>query len=475
MAMIGRKEERELFLDWIGSGEAELICVYGRRRVGKTYFVNDLLSGFFGFDASGLAEGGEAVQLRAFHEALLDYGDEGQHPPKDWWEAFRRLRSLLDGPGCVRTPEGKRVVFLDELPWFDTPRSSFKAAFSDFWNRWAQRQPDVKVVICGSATSWILREIMRTEGSLNRRVTHSLYLAPFTLREVEEFLRVERGIDWGPREVIECYMVFGGMPYYLRQLQNRLSLAENITALCLQAHAPLKDEAKRLLDTTLSGKPIYYEVLSALSARKNGMARKELVEALCLKDGRAFSGVLMGLEECGYIRSYENPYRRGRKGMYQLIDPFLLFSAKFVVGERPLRDWQAYYDTPSYNAWRGNAFEMVCICHLGQMKHALSLGAMATADFPWTSSNPDDRAQVDLVIERPDKVTYLCEMKFTNAPLALGPAECEGLARKVEAFRRETKTKNSVQLVLISAAGVKRVSQEGLVARTLEGSDLFVF
>ncbi|MDO4289976.1 MAG: AAA family ATPase [Eggerthellaceae bacterium] len=455
------------------SDEPELVCVYGRRRIGKTFFVNELMQDYYAFDASGLAEGGEASQLNAFHAALTDYGDTAKAAPADWWEAFRRLRALLERAECPRTPEGKRVVFLDEFPWFDTPRSGFMGAFSDFWNRWAQRHTDVKVVICGSATSWILREVLKTEGSLNRRVTHSLFLSAFTLGEVEEFLRVEKRLDWARREIIECYMVFGGVPYYLRKIQPRLSLSQNITSLCLAPQAPLRDEARILLDSTLSNRPVYYKVLSVLGEKKTGLSRKELLEAVGVKDGQGFTAVLMGLEECGYIRKYENPYRKGRKAMYQLIDPFLLFSMRFVGGDKFVSDWATYYDTPSYNAWRGNAFEIACLCHLPQIKRSLSLSTMSTRDFPWRSSASKRGAQVDLVIERPDRITYLCEMKFTNAPFSLSAAAVEELERKREVFKVETGTKHSVQTVLVSAAGVKGRVDE-IVSQTVSGDDLFV-
>lgn len=474
MALIGRRREKEQFLEWLCSDESELICISGRRRVGKTFFVNELLEDYYAFDASGLAEGGDSVQLRGFAEALRDYGDAHDELPRDWWDAFRRLKALLDRPECPRTPEGKRAVFLDELPWFDTPRSNFMNAFSDFWNRWAQRRDDVKVVICGSATSWMLREVLQTEGSLNRRVTHSLHISPFTLREVEEYLRVERGIDWDRRDIIECYMVFGGTPYYLRRLQSRLSLAENITALCLTPQAPLKGEAKRLLDTTLSDKPLYYRTLAKLDERKYGFARKELVDALGIKDGNGFSTVLSGLEDCGYIRRYENPYRTGRKAMYQLTDPFLHFSMHFIGEGRPT-DWLSYLDTPSYRTWRGHAFEMVCLCHLPQIEHALSLSSMTLREFPWSGNGEMGGAQVDLVIERADRITYLCEMICTDAPFSVSTTYRKELASKMTVFKEATATRNSVQLVLVSAAGFARGTHADIVARTVEGSELFAF
>ena len=473
MGIIGRKSEQRDFLEWMASDEAELICVYGRRRVGKTYFVNELLNGYYAFDTSAQDKSSEAVRLRIFHAALREYGDGSSSAPSDWWEAFDRLKALLDRPECPRTPEGMRAVFIDELPWFDAPRSEFMNAFSDFWNRWCVRRKDVKLVICGSATSWILREVLQTEGSLNRRVTHSLCLQPFSLRECEEFLRNDKGIEWSRQQIIEAYMVFGGVPYYLRLLQARLSLAQNITSLCLAPQAPLKGEAKRLLDSTLSDKPLYYQTLAELGRTKNGLPRKELVNRLGVKDGQGFPAVLLGLEQCGYIRRYDNPYRKGRKAVYQLIDPFLLFSSRFIGGKEPLENWAAYYDTPSYNAWRGNAFEMVCLCHLPQLHRALSLEAMRTRDFPWESSQSSPGAQVDLVIERPDRITYLCEMKYTAAEFSVSAAYRKDLLRKAEVFKDESHTRNAVQAVIVAAAGFRHNANSDMVVQVVEGDDLF--
>ena len=270
-------------------------------------------------------------------------------------------------------------------------------------------------------------------------------------------------------------MVFGGMPYYLRLLQARLSLAQNITALCLSPQAPLRDEAKILLDSTLSDKPLYYEILAALGKKKNGLSRQELVKGLGVKDGKGFTTALAGLEECGFVRRYENPYRKGRKAMYQLLDPFLLFSMKFMGDARKVRDWVDYYDTPSHNAWRGNAFEIACVCHLAQIDHALSLSSMSIREFPWSSTGSDPGAQVDLVIERPDKITYLCEMKFTDAPFAIDAAYARDLVRKKDVFKTETHTSNSMQIVAICASGLKPNAHSDLVARTVSGNDLFAF
>ena len=206
---------------------------------------------------------------------------------------------------------------------------------------------------------------------------------------------------------------------------------------------------------------------------KNGISRKELVSRLGVRDGQGFTAVLLGLEQCGFIRRYDNPYRKGRKSMYQLIDPFLLFSSRFIAGNKLLENWAAYYDTPSYNAWRDNAFEVVCLGHLPQLRRALSLETMHTRDFPWESSQSSPGAQVDLVIERPDKITYLCEMKFTAAEFSVSAAYRKDLLRKAEAFKGESRTRNAVQLVVVAAAGFRHNANSDMIVQVVEGDDLF--
>ena len=269
-------------------------------------------------------------------------------------------------------------------------------------------------------------------------------------------------------------MVFGGAPHYLRLLQARLSLAQNITSLCLAPQAPLKGEAKRLLDSTLSDKPLYYQTLAELGKVKNGLSRKELVSRLGVKDGQGVQAVLLGLEQCGFIRRYDNPHRKSRKAMYQLIDPFLLFSSRFIGGQKVLENWMAYYDTPSHNAWWQNAFEMACLCHLPQLHRVLSLEAIHTRDFPWGSSQSSPGAQVDLVIERPDKITYLCEMKFTDAEFSVSAAYRRDLLRKAEVFKDESHTRNAVQAVIVAAAGFGQNTNSDVVVQAVGGDDLFL-
>ena len=382
------------------------------------------------------------------------------------------LRELLDSDRVVRGPHGRRVVFLDEFPWLAGKRSDFLIAFADFWNSWASLQDDLMIIICGSATSWIIKNLFENNGSMYNRITRRLYVAPFNLHDTELMLH-GLGMDWSRQTVLQAYMVFGGLPYYLDMLDRRKSLAENIDRLLLNANGPLRNEVPHLMEATLSASPLHHQVLHLLAKTKAGMHRTEITDKVHDK-GDNIKRTLDDLEKCGYIRRYANPYERYRPSIYQLVDPFLLFSFRFM-DENPLASWSNFEGSPSYYAWRGNAFEIACISHIAQIKHALGIAGVETACFPWASVTSKPKAQIDLVIERKDGITDLCEMKFTNGPFSTADEACRNLENKREAFLRESKTNNAVHLVLVSALGFKERVHPNGVSALVTGDDLFCF
>lgn len=469
--IVGRRKEQEDLAEWCRSRKAELICIYGRRRVGKTYLVEQTFRGRLAFAATGSEDKRMRTQLRVFHEALRAQGGGERALPKDWFEAFGRLRELLLSPGVPRSEEGRRIVFLDEFPWFATKRSDFLVAFADFWNAWASKQDDMVVIVCGSATSWIIRNLFENTGSMYNRITRQMYLAPFTLRETQEMADALR-LGWGREALLVCYMVFGGLPYYLDMLDRRKSLAQNIDTLCLDVRAPLRREVPHLMEATLGDSPLHRDILAMLATRRMGIHRTELEERLGTSG--SLKRALDDLEKCGYVRRYHNPHERRSPSIYQLVDPFLLFSYTFIEG-RSVNRWTDYERTPGYYAWRGNAFEVVCLSHIAQIKWALGIAAVKTTEYPWASSLSDPGAQIALVIERADGVTNLCEMMFTDEPFVMDKACERDLIHKRETFLRESATRNAAHIALVSATGLKPNARSGDVTGVVSGEDLFAF
>lgn len=470
--IIGRRAERQELARIERSRKSELVCVYGRRRVGKTYLVEQTFRDQFAFRATGVEGGNTRQQLRSFHQRLCECGDANRTIPKDWFEAFSRLFEVLSWEGVRRSAHGKRVVFLDEFPWFATKRSDFLMAFGEFWNRCGTIDGDLVVIICGSATSWIIGNIIENAGSLYDRVTSQIYLEPFSLRVTDEFF-ADREFGWSRGQIAECHMVFGGLPYFLELLDEDDSLRQNIDRLCLSPHAMLRGESKKLLESTLKKSPVYDQMLALLAKRRYGMRRQACFEELGLARG-TFERAVKELVRCGYVREYKDPSKRRNPIYLQLVDPFLLFHYRFLSSDSDVTSWGDFLqEEGAYANWRGAAFEMLCLRHTPQIKQALGIAGVKTVEYPWTSERVAGGAQVDLVIERSDGITNLCEMKFTDAPFAIDANYEAQLLNKVAVYAQETGTRQAIKLVLVCASGMTGVAHAERISRVITLDDLF--
>ena len=470
--MIGRKKEIKLLDDCLYSGKAEFLVVYGRRRVGKTYLIKEYFNNSFSFYATGLSKAKTREQLRAFDGSLLEYGGENNTVPRDWYDAFVKLKKLLQRDDVRRDPaSGKRVVFLDELPWMDTARSDFKSALEYFWNSWASAEKDMLLIVCGSATSWIIDNLLSDRGGFYNRITRQMHLMPFTLEECRELFE-ENGMSLTSQQVIESYMVFGGIPYYLNCFDRRLSLAQNIEELLFKQTGQLYYEYDRLLGSLFKKCERHAAILTALSTKKGGMLRTELARISQIGDGAPLTKALNELEQCGFIRKYKN-YMKEKNGVYfQLIDPFMMFCYKFIQN-REYDSWMSYINTPGYYSWAGNAFEMVCLIHVNQIKKTLGIAGVETNEYAWRSMASNPGAQIDLIIDRKDGVVNVCEIKYTMTKYAIDAAYEDNLRNKIYAFVNETKCKKAVHLTFLSVAGLIKNSHSGIVQNEITGNVLF--
>ena len=418
------------------SKRPELVVVYGRRRVGKTYLIREYFNKSFSFYATGLTSEKTKGQLRGFTASMNEYGHAEKSIPADWFEAFSRLKELLESENVYREPiNNKRVVFLDELPWMDTARSDFKSALDYFWNSWASAQEDIVLIVCGSATSWIITNLLTDKKGFHNRVTRRI-------------------------------------PHYLCLFDSRLSLAQNINELCFKEHGQLANEYHNLFYSLYDKPEKHLAILDALAKHRTGLTRAELSKEKAIGGGSVLTKDLLELEECGFIRKYINCTKGEGEPFYQLIDPFVLFYIGFIKNKK-FDSWNEYINTPGYNAWRGNAFEIVCINHIEQIKSALGIRGIETHEFAWRSTEPGEGAQIDLVIKRKDGVSNLCEMKFTNEEYSLDEAEYQKIENRLSMFQKVTETKDAVHVTLICGNGYKRSKYSGIVQNVIVGDDLF--
>lgn len=469
--IVGRRAELEQLSEYTGSGMPEFIAVYGRRRVGKTFLIRAAFRNRFTFQLTGLANAGMSRQLLNFHHALHKAFPQEELPvPEDWFSAFQQLIACLENKKGAR-----KVLFLDELPWMDTPRSSFISALEHFWNSWASAREDIVLIVCGSSASWMLGKLIRNRGGLHNRVTRRMKVQPFSLYECEAFLK-SKNIHLSRYQVIETYMVTGGIPYYLNALKPGLSAAQNTDRLCFSESGLLRDEFDTLFASLFRFPDNHHAVCEALSRKARGLTRDELIAASGLPNGGGTTKVLDELEASGFIRRYL-PFDKKRKhSLYQLSDFYTLFYYKFIFNRKISREhyWQQQIDTPAHRAWSGYAFEQVCLAHVPQIKKALGISGVYTEEASWRSSGKTKGAQVDLLIDRRDQVISLCEMKFSINPFTIDKKYAAELRDKIGVFRSETGTRKAVFLTMLTTYGIRpNEHSAGLVQSSLTMDCLF--
>ena len=470
MKIIGREKEQSELKQYFQSGAPEFLVLYGRRRVGKTFLIREYFGGKFDFYATGLANGNKNEQLRAWNNSIKNSFGGAEETATDWLDAFALLRNKIEKQSSSK----RKIIFLDEIPWMDTPKSGFLTALEHFWNGWASGRTDIFLIICGSATSWIANNLLKNRGGLYNRVTRRMSLLPFTLKETEAYLK-EKEIELGRYRVCEAYMIFGGVPYYYSLLGRGLSLPQNVDALCFTDEGMLRGEFDELYATLYRNSDKYVKVVAALGSKTKGLTRDEIISSTGLSSGGGLTQILEELELCGFIRSYPNYTMVDNLCLYQLIDSLSLFHLRFIKGKRPKNPqfWTSNLVSPSLSAWKGYAFERVCLYHSEQIKQALGLTAISTEISSWRSRQSSPGAQIDLLIDRKDGIINLCEMKYSKSEYAISKSEEEQLRNKIAVFETETRTRKAVHLTMVTTYGVAKNSHAGHVQSEVILDDLF--
>ena len=471
--IIGREKEQRELLGLLEREESQFCAVYGRRRVGKTYLIRETFNYQFCFQHTGVAKGTLRQQLTAFRNSLAAAGLKCSIP-KTWMEAFEQLKQLVDN-----APAGKKVIFIDELPWMDTPKGNLVGALENFWNGWAtaRREKDIVLIVCGSATSWISKKLMKDKGGLRGRLTERIKIVPFTLRECEHFA-FSANLAFGRKDVLELYMILGGIPYYWSFLKKGLSVAQNVDQLFFTETAQLRDEFEALYAILFKRPENYLKVIKSLSdGRKAGMTREEILTTARLSDGGTFSAILEELEECGFIRRFASADTAEANAMYQLIDNYTMFYYHCIKKNAfsDERYWTNTYTSASHNTWKGLAFERVCLQHIPQIKAALGISGVQTNVCSWSARGNRERrgAQIDLVIQRADGFTDLCEMKHADSNFTIDQDYARELRNKLDAYQQLSKDKRTLHLVMVTTNGIARNNYSNMIQNEITLDDLF--
>ena len=459
--LVGREHEIKQLMNLYKSKSSQFVVVYGRRRVGKTFLIDEALSGKITFRHAGLSPVEKSTgknqtqqQLKHFYNSLIMHGASKSHCPRNWLEAFLMLEIFLQSNDC-----GKRqVVFLDELPWMDTAKSGFMTAFEGFWNNWACHRRNLMLIVCGSATSWIQNKLIDNYGGLYNRITaRPIHLKPFTLKECEEFYH-SKNIRMSQYDIVQSYMIYGGIPYYMNLLETGRSLNQNVNATFFAKDAILKDEFVRLFSSVFSNPQAMIAIVRTLNQRHSGYTRAELLKKTGLKNNGDFSFMLKALIASNFVEKYV-PFGLGtRNAHYRLIDTFCRFYLNFVEGKTslPTDFWQGDA-SQQIVTWRGITFEDVCQNHISQIKHALGISGLTTKESSWAYRGDDetDGTQIDLLIERPDHVMNACEIKFYSDDFVVDKSYNRVLNHRKSLLSKQLPKRYVVHQTLITTYGLK--------------------
>ena len=470
--LTGREKQQQLLLSLLDHEDSQFVAVYGRRRVGKTYLVRETYTTRITFQHTGLQGADKKGQLKEFGRSLMNAGMPKVPRMSDWFDAFFALEQFLQS-----RPEGKKVIFIDELPWMDTPKSNLVAALDHFWNGWASARKDIILVICGSATSWIINKIVKNYGGLHNRLTRQIYLEPFTLQECEQYA-FANNLGMSRRNILETYMVIGGIPYYWQFMQKQYSWAQNISNLFFEKTSPLRGEFEALYASLFRNPQPYIDIITALGTKKAGMTRAEIIEATGLNIGGKLSAMLEELEECDFIRSFYALGKQTKEILYQLIDNFTLFYFKFLADKRSFGTnyWSRMIVKPQYSAWSGLAFERVCFQHVEQIKRAMGISGIICNVCSWQyrpKYSSESGVQIDMLIDRDDQVINLCEMKYAQGEYEMTEAYEKALRNKLSAFIAHSRTRKGVSLLMLTSYGLKKNQWANNIPIQLTMDDLF--
>lgn len=467
--IIGREKERELLNQYIDSNESEFIAIYGRRRVGKTFLIRKMFSERLAFYMTGMDNVTMQDQLLNFTLELRKFSGKDIPVPENWLYAFNSLATYLES-----LPNGNKIIFMDELPWMDTPKSKFISALEHFWNSWASNRSDIKLIVCGSATSWMIDKLINNQGGLHNRLTHRMAIEPFNLQECEQYFEA-KGFGYSQKEIAECYMIMGGIPFYLKQMQKGLSVAQNIDRLFFEIGCALDGEFDNLYRALFKFSGNYIRIVEALASKGKGLTRQEIIQQTKLPNNGGLTTMLKELESCGFIRQYE-PFAKQKKDiLYQLTDFYSLFYFRFIPKNR-YRDehfWTNSLGSGIHRSWSGYAFEILCLMHIAEIKKALGISGVQSLTSSWRSNSSEEGAQIDLVIDRKDQTVNLCEMKYADRTFVIDKQYDENLRNKLASFREETKTRKSLHLTFVTTYGVKPNAYSGHIQKEVVLEDLF--
>jgi uncharacterized protein len=454
--MIGRQEEIAILNKLLHSERSELLLVTGRRRVGKTYLIRETFKENICFEFIGTQYGDTENQLQKFTQEVESFFPERSQniSLKNWSVALRHLSMCIENQ---KKTKGKKVIFFDEFPWIAQHKSNFLQEFDYWWNSWASKQ-NIVVVITGSAASWMIQKVVNNKAGLHNRVTQRVHLQPFTLKETQQFFESKK-INLDLYQTLQIYMVMGGIPHYLENIEKGESAAQNINRICFTTNGLLRNEFQNLYAALFDHSENHVSIVRVLSQKWKGLTRQEIIASTNFTDGGGLTKVLDELETCGFIMRIVPLGKKSKDTLYRLMDEFSLFHLQFIEGSRTSSKdiWTQKSTTKSFTTWQGYSFENICIKHYEAVKMALGISGIYVdvSAFLHKGNAEESGFQIDMLLDRADNTMNLCEMKFYNSEITVDKSMADLLRRRRARFKEVSGTKKLIFNTLITTYGVQ--------------------
>jgi len=452
MEIAGRHDERKI-LDWQHErAGSQFLAIYGRRRVGKTYLIRQHYAKDIVFSYTGLKDSGKRAQLDNFYAGLLRQTKTKELPPKNWTQAFALLQEHIVKSKPRKNK--KMVIFLDEIPWIDSKRSGFIPAFTSFWNSFCANRNDIILVICGSAATWIINKIVNNKGGLHNRITQALNLQPFDITEAKEMLSKQK-VRLSHKDLVQLYMCVGGIPYYLSHIKPGRSIPQILDDLYYDKNAALSNEFDNLYQSLFDNHEDHTKITKALSSKNKGLSRKDIIKATGLPSGGGLTTTLDELIKCGFVTETADADKAKSGKLFRLSDEYTIFYYKFLQSRSGFSSGALLYNSQKFKIWAGFAFENFCIKNHNLIARAMGIEGVSYKVYSFLDRGAADStgSQIDLVLDRNDNVTNLCEIKWRDDKYKMTKKDAESIRNKVNSFRRKTKSSKSIFTTLITANG----------------------
>jgi AAA+ ATPase superfamily predicted ATPase len=445
---VGRKDELKYILDAAGKGEANILVVYGRRRIGKTELIEHAFHARNLIKLEGVEDGDKKAQMiRVLYQLakILDDKHITHMQFSTWLELFDFIASKIQ--------DGKWTLYLEELQWLAEYKNELISDLKYVWDNSMRHNPDLLLILCGSSPSFMINQVVHSKALYNRSL-YELNLGEFSLNETEEFLK-----NRSHREVMDAYLSIGGIPEYLKRIQKYSSIQIGLCEESFKKDSFFSNEKNRIFISSFATNVHYQEIINYLSQVKFA-SKTDIEKVLHIKGGGKLTDVIKDLEMCGFIERYL-PYQvisNSNLVRYCIADNYLRFYFKFIAPVSERIQQSDYNRTPlyalnkeSYEKWLGLSFERFCRKHSYLIASIIGFSAVrykSGAFFNRKTIKNQAGYQIDLVFDRADHVLTVCEIKYTQSKI--GAEVIEEFEKKISQLETKNQT---IEKVLISASG----------------------